>query len=207
MTTENMTAFAKRLGIHKSNITRAARAGRIIINKNGHVEVEASLKRWHETKGHRPDVAARHAAHRGADIPTAVQPADRSTTGQIYTTDTQSNATSAPALADSEGRTRHKADAMQYENQIIGIEMDLRRGKRYRVEDVKREAHGIGATLRAAMERLIDQTAPRLAVMTDEAERKKLLATELRRMQLLIKTDLPRALRRLRQSGAKKEAA
>lgn len=204
MTTENMTAFAKRLGIHKSNITRAARAGRIIINKNGLVEVEASLKRWHETKGHRPDVAARHAAHRGAEIPTVIQTDDRSTTGRIYTTDTQSVAT---ALPDSEGRTRHKADAMQYENQIIGIEMDLRRGKRYRVEDVKREAHGIGATLRAAMERLIDQTAPRLAVMTDEAERKKLLATELRRMQRLIKTDLPRALRRLRQSGAKKEAA
>ena len=206
MTTENMSDFAKRLGIHKSNITRGARAGRVIINKNGHVEVEASLKRWHETKGHRPDVAARHAAHRGSEIPIVIQADDRSATAQIYTTRTQSSATS-PALTDSEGRTRHKADAMQYENQIIGIEMDLRRGQRYRVEDVKREAHGIGATLRAAMERLIDQTAPRLAVMSDETERKKLLATELRRMQRLIKTDLPRALRRLRQSGAKKGAA
>lgn len=207
MSSENMAAFARRLGVNKSTITRAAQAGRIVLNERGLVEVEASMERWCATKGNRPDVAARHAAQRGAEVQTPTQPSDSATAPQISATDGQPGATHSLPLPDSEGRARHKAVALQYENDTIKLEMELRRGQRYLVEDAKREGHGIGATLRAAMERLIDQTAPRLAVMRSEAERRHLIAAELRRMRSVVKTDLSRAMRRLRQAGAKKGAA
>ena len=68
---ESKAAFARRLGVNKSTVTRAAEAGRIVLTPRGQVEVEKSLERWHATKGARSDVAARHAEKRGADIPEA----------------------------------------------------------------------------------------------------------------------------------------
>lgn len=204
MSIETKSQFALRIGIHKSNVTRAAQAGRIVLTADGLVDVEASLDRWHATKGNRPDVAARHAAQRGAEVPTPTRGGENATAAQIGATAAQPEGLADP-LQDS--RTQWKAHGLKYENETIKLEMELRRGQRYLIADAKREAHGLGATLRAAMERLIDQTAPRLAVMADEAERRRLIAAELRRMRMVIKTDFPRALRRLRQSGAKKDAA
>ena len=66
---------------------------------------------------------------------------------------------------------------------------------------VKRESLGIGSSLRAAVERVIDQCAPRLAVMTNDMDRRRLLDAELRRLCWMIKSELPRALRRMRASG------
>lgn len=204
MTTETMAAFARRLDVNKSTITRAAQAGRIVINAKGQVEVEASLERWHATKGNRPDVAARHALHRGAEVSNPIRGDESLTAAQIDATAGQPGATIAVANG---GRAKWKAMTLAYENQTIKLEMALRRGMRYTIADAKREANGLGATLRAAMKRLIDQTAPRLAVMRSDAERRRLIAAELRRVRWMIKTDLPRALRRLRQANAKKEAA
>src|SRR5574337_1226193 len=125
VTIESRAAFARRLGVARSTITRAAQNGRLVLIGE-EIDVEASLARWHATAGARSDVAARHAAQRGA-------------------------------LA-------------------------------------------LGATLRSAIERLIDQTAPRLAVLP-AAERQALLAAEIAPLRRLLRGEFPRALRRIRQES------
>lgn len=204
MSTETRAAFARRIGVNKSTITRAAQAGRLVLTVDGLVQVEASLKRWNETKAGRTDVEARHAQNRGRVIPEAIQ-------GEENATKAVSGATEAQPLEGGEGdvgeatwRTQYKAQAMDYENQAIRLEMDMRAGRRYPLEDARNEGHGLGATLRAAMERLIDQSAPRLAVVTDLTDRRRLLAAEIAKLRRLIKTDMPRTLRRLREISAGK---
>lgn len=195
--TETKAAFARRIGINKSNVTRAAQAGRIVLTPGGMVNVEASIQRWYETKGGRDDVAARHAENRGAVGSMPQAKAENGTAPLFYATAAQPDV----AVTTEGARTRYKVVSMQYENQSIKLEMALRRGLRYPLALVKREALGIGSSVRAAIERVIDQTAPRLAVMTNDLDRRRLLDAELRRLRWMIKSELPRALRRMRASG------
>lgn len=199
---ETKAAFARRIGINKSNVTRAAQAGRIVLTAGGMVDVEKSVQRWYETKGGRDDVAARHAENRGA-VGSIPQPrGENGTAGPKPATPTQPvGEGNATAAGGGETRTRYKAVAMQYENQSIKLEMALRRGLRYPLALVKRESLGIGSSLRAAVERVIDQCAPRLAVMTNDIDRRRLLDAELRRLRWMVKSEIPRALRRMRASG------
>jgi hypothetical protein len=203
---ETKAAFARRIGINKSNVTRAAQAGRIVLTPGGMVNVEASVQRWYETKAGRDDVAARHAENRGVVGSMPQARAENGTAWPKTATPAQpageAGATSATAAGGGETRTRYKAVAMQYENQSIKLEMALRRGLRYPIALVKRESLGIGSSLRAAVERVIDQTAPRLAVMTNDLDRRRLLDAELHRLRWMVKSELPRALRRMRAAGA-----
>ena len=82
--------------------------------------------------------------------------------------------------------------------------MALRRGLRLDLAAVRRESTGLGAMLRAGVERVIDQTAPRLAAAGTDAERRRILDGEINRLRWIIKRELPRALRRMRQAGAGK---
>ena len=195
-TLETLKAFSERLGVHKSTVTRAAQAGRLVM-EGKRVVVEASLERWHATKGGRIDVEARHAQNRGAGIPEA-KPATKKATRR-ETAQSEAQADGEDAIGN--GRTQYKALVLQYENQTIKLEMALRRGLRYPVADIRREATALGATLRAAVERLVDQTAPRLAVMTSTADRQRLLAAEITRLRRLIKGEFPRAMRRMRKAA------
>lgn len=199
---ETKAAFARRIGINKSNVTRAAQAGRIVLTPGGMVEVEKSVQRWYETKGGRDDVAARHAENRQA-VGQGPQPkAENGTAARFTATAAQPAGDGNATGGDGNTRTRYKAVAMQYENQSIKLEMALRRGLRYPLALVKRESLGIGSSLRAAVERVIDQCAPRLAVMSSDLDRRRLLEAELRRLRWSVKAELPRALRRMRGSGA-----
>lgn len=203
---ESKAAFARRLGIHKSNVTRAAQAGRIVLASDGRVQVEESLARWQATQGGRSDVAARHAENRGAAVQVVLPQAESATAAPKTATE---GATEAQPDGDAAGRTLYKAVTLDYENRSIKLEMALRRGLRYPLGLVKRESLGLGATVRAAMERIIDQTAPRLAVMTNDLDRRRLIQAELRRLRWLVKSELPRSLRRMRAeaAGAAKAAA
>ncbi len=72
---ETPAAFARRLGVHKSTISRAISAGRLVLD-GGFLDVEVSLRLWQATKpGLRPDVLARHAAKRSPAMPGAMLPA------------------------------------------------------------------------------------------------------------------------------------
>ena len=201
---ESKAAFARRLGVNKSTITRAAEAGRIVLTQRGQVEVEKSLERWHATKGARSDVSARHAEKRGADIPEAGHGQENAPKGRKTAGADAGAADSLPGVEQPGGtRARYKLAALHYENQSLKLEMALRRGLRYPLALVKQEAGGIGATVRAAIERIIDQTAPRLAVMRDDIERRRLIDAEVRRVRWMLKRELPRALRRMRAAGGK----
>jgi hypothetical protein len=163
------------------------------------VDVEKSIQRWYETKGGRDDVAARHADGRGAVGSVGQPQAENGTAGRETATASQPDV--APMATEPGNRTKYKAMGLHFENQSIKLEMALRRGLRYPVALVKREALGIGSSVRAAIERVIDQTAPRLAVMTSDLDRRRLLEAELRRLRWMVKSELPHALRRMRASG------
>lgn len=206
--TETRAQFAARLGVARSTITRAVQAGRLVLHENGHILVEPSLKRWHETKGGRDDVAARHAETRGAAIPEADQSQKNATAGRAASRGRNSAATeplesTLEDTAGTLGRSAYKAMVLKYENDAIKLEIALRRGHRYPLAAIRHEALGIGGTLRASIERLIDQTAPRLAVLSDPAARLQLLQAEARRIARIIKHEFPRAMRRMQREAKK----
>jgi hypothetical protein len=191
---ETRAAFARRMGVNKSTVTRWGDTGRLV-EQGGMVLVAETLARVAATTAHRNDVAARHAAGRGADIPSPQPSAENAPKGRK----TNQEETGFPGdLPEAGGRQRFQALVMQFENQSIKLEMALRRGLRFPREAVKHEAHGLGSMLRAALERMIDIAAPQLAAEKSEAARHALIANELDKVRRSIKREFPRALRRMR---------
>lgn len=225
--TETPAAFARRLGVHKSTVCRAIQAGRLIVS-GGMLDVADSLQRWEDTKpGTRPDVLARHAAKRAPAIPwqpgadqspqiaaqlaakTVRQPAANAAIGlggQHDEDDTEivdggaiAELTVATEQAGDGPGIAHYAQALlSAQNAMARLSIQMRSYRRYRLEDIDREARSLGSTLRGALERLVDQTAPRLAVMDTEEQRRELLFAESIALRRMIRRELPRALRRLR---------
>lgn len=196
--TETRAKFAARLGVARSTVTRAIQAGRLVMHESGDVLVGPSLKRWHETKGGRADVEARHAQNRGSSIPREVEGENNATAARKSRNEP---ATTEPV--ESGSRASYKAAALKYENDAIKLEIALRRGHRYPLTTIRHEALGIGGTLRASIERLIDQTAPRLAVLADPSAQLQLLRAESRRIARIIKHEFPRAMRRMQRDAKK----
>lgn len=200
MTTETRSAFASRMGVNKSTVTRWAQAGRLVVDESGLVKVAESQARITATMGHRGDVAERHAAQRGADVP-ATQTAEKNAAAGVPGSTVGDAADGLPAGG---GRARYQALTMQYENQSIKLEMALRRGLRFPREAVKHEAQGLGSMLRAALERMIDIAAPQLAAEKNEGARRRLIANELEKVKRSIKREFPAALRRMRPEHMRK---
>jgi hypothetical protein len=144
------------------------------------VEVEASLKRLEETaSGANPAVAQRHEQAR---------------------TQGKAKRKKREAVKVEEGtRQFYELQLQQTKINHKQLDFDLVLGKRFVVGDVRREAQALGNTMRASLERLIDQTAPRLAVIKDQAQRKALLESEIKQLARVIKSEFPRAMRRLRK--------
>ena len=198
MTTETRAAFAARLGVNRSTVTRWIAAGRLVTTADGdRVDVEASLARLKETEGGRPDVAQRHADARGGALPLPTPGPDRENAPQA-----QEEAQEA-SEATTEGRARYKAVLIHAETQQLKLAMALRRGWRYPLDEAGREAHALGGILRAALERFVDQIAPRLAGATDPAARLAILQSEAAKVARQIKQEFPRAMRRLRAQSTR----
>lgn len=188
--TGNQQDLARFLGVNKSSVSRAVKAGRIKPLADGSFDFEQCAAAWHSSSGGRADVAARHAAQRGAAIPKA-QPARENAPA----------ADLAQVATETDSKRSAKTLLMHYENSAIKLEMALRRGLRIELAAAKREAIGIGAILRAGIERVIDQTAPRLAASSNELDRRRIVAAEVRRLRWMLKRELPRALRRMKDAG------
>lgn len=223
---ETPAAFARRLGVHKSTISRAIAAGRLHLD-GGFLDVDASLRLWQATKpGLRPDVLARHAAKRGQAIPEAHPAAatPRSAPARLgdnaeaaecagadvgaaddlselpadaATGTTPAAADGAPRLAD------YTQSLLASQNALARLSIQLRTHKRYPADAMHDEAQALGATLRGALERLVDQTAPRLAVQSDPGSRRALLEEQVKALGRTLRREMPRALRRLRLAGKK----
>lgn len=190
---ENLAAFARRLGVNRSTVTRAAQAGRLVLAADGRVVIAASLARWHATRGGRDDVAARHAAARGHELPAVAPVAAHATPPATPPSEGQGG-----AADDAESRAGWEANKLAWQNRLLLVSLDLQSGARIPRGALQREAKGLGATLRATVERLIDQTAPRLAAATTDADRRRLLSAELAAARRLVRREFADALRRLR---------
>lgn len=202
--TESRAAFARRMGVNKSTVTRWGETGRLV-EQEGKVLVAETMARVAATMAHRNDVAARHAAVRGADVPTPQPGAKAAPKAQysIHGDSVQGSDNAGDGLPAGGGRARYQALTMQFENQSIKLEMALRRGLRFPREAVKHEAQGLGSMLRAALERMIDIAAPQLAAEKNEGARRRLIANELEKVKRSIKREFPAALRRMRPKHTK----
>ena len=112
--------------------------------------------------------------------------------GRILVVDDQRNMrTTTALLLRSEGYTVDEAgsgeEALAW---LADHQVDLL------LTDLKMEPMDGIALLKRAME-----IAPRLAVMTNDLDRRRLLDAELRRLRWMVKSEIPRALRRMRASG------
>lgn len=185
MTTETKSQFAKRINRVPSYVTELISHGRIVLTADGkRVEVEASLEKIEATaSGVKPAVAARHEAARNS---TAQKPARK-------------KRVSAEVVEGS--RQFYERTYQQAKNDHKALSFDLVLGHRFELTDVRREALALGNTLRASLERLVDQTAPRLAVMRSPKERAALLKIEIIKLNRVIKAEFPRAMRRLKKGG------
>lgn len=187
--------FAKELGCSVGWVQKLVETGRCVLTADGKIDGPASKARIAATADPgRRDVADRHAQARGAALAGVKE-----------------SLTVAPGVGGLDelpagSRAEAKAILMQIENGLMMIERDLRKGRRYDREAVRREAAALGSMLRAGIERVIDQTAPRLAATGDGALRRTILSREVARLRYVIKREMPRALRRMRAAGAMKRA-
>ena len=229
--------FADLLGVHRSTVTRWKQHGRLVLDENGLVVVDASRQLIWETQGGRADMVDAHAQRRGRSIPLlgmepeafdllpppATRPAQAeaarcaekargATTGaptaaKRRTADLeQPDAAFAPpagidapaAAADpaelTATRREYKLALLEAENQQLRLAMDLARGVRYYRQHVHEAAVGLGGTVRAMVERVIDQTAPALAA-TPPADRARMLDAAVRRLRQSLRWETVRALR------------
>jgi hypothetical protein len=196
--TEPPAAFARRLGVHKSTVSRAIAAGRLLLVA-GRLDIADSLRRWHDTKpGTRPDVLARHAAKRAPANVVAVQAAEIAPRAPESAATEDSGERSAPVVADP-GIGEYTQQLLAAQNALARLSISLRTFRRYPLDMIEREAQALGSTLRGALERLVDQTAPRLAVYREDGPRADVLAGEIIRLRQTMRREMPRALRRMRQ--------
>ena len=186
MKTLTKSAFAKLQGWSPSYLTKLSGQERLVLNESGLVMVEASLDKIKATAGARSDVAARNARL-------------RKTKNTQTTTQNEPLATLHIALEQlPEGsRAKCKAMVLHYQNNLLKLNMAMDQRLRFDHRAVLDEAAGIGNTLRAAIERLIDTTAPRLAIAKTREERARILQLEISLMRKTIKNTFPRALLRL----------
>ena len=180
------------LGVSRSTVTRAKQAGRLVLDDRGRVLVDESLQRYHATAGGRTDVAERHAQGRGGMLPGAAD--HEAAAVDATSSDEDGDDEDAPA-----SRKHYKALVLHYENENIRLEQALRRHERYPRKAVRREALALGASLRAAMERLVDEATPQLTI-ADASARREHLDDQGRALRRVLKAEMARALYRLRHS-------
>lgn len=188
MTTLTKSAYAKQHGWSPAYVTKLIAQGRVVLDDSNRILVAESDAKIAETAGARGDVADRNSAERkqkksgkAAPLSDLKIPLDELPEGS---------------------RAKYKAVTMNFENQSQKLSMALAQGIRFDLAEVREEALGIGNTLRAAIERLIDTTAPRLAIAKTLEERERILQLELAAMRKTMKNAFPRAFLRLaKQKG------
>ena len=181
MTIETKSQFAKRINRAPSYITELISKGRIVLDATGkRVEIEASLDKLAQTASDaNPSVAARHEAARVADK----KPRKKRKVAEV----------------EQGSRQYYERLIQQFKNQHKELDFDLVLGNRFELTDIRREALALGNTLRASLERMIDQTAPRISVVQEKTERKRIIQNEIKQLARVIKAEFPRAMRRLKK--------
>lgn len=143
---ESKAAFAKRLGVNKSTVTRYGQAGRLVVDEHGLVLVEDSLRLINATKGHRIDVSQLHGQnHQGLqNDATGVADEDMGATVETVGMD----------------RAALKAQTLTYGNKMLELEAAKVEGTILDKEDFLKQVGLSGRSFRVGMERLIDNLSP-----------------------------------------------
>lgn len=143
---ESKAAFANRLGVNKSTVTRYGQAGRLVVDEHGLVFVEESLALIASTKGARGDVSAKHGQMHGsvANNATEVADDDMSATVEMVGFD----------------RATLKAQTLTYGNKVLELEAAKAAGSMLDKEEFLKQVGQAGKAFRVGMERLIDNLAP-----------------------------------------------
>jgi hypothetical protein len=186
--------FARHIGRDKSWVTRAAQAGRIVLEGNGpaaRVRVLESIRLLESTSGHRDDVARRHAEQREAAWRRAreAREAETAETAQnrageanggsdepeaVPGADRATAAPSDPGDATLVEARRAKLLAESRRAQAAAdreeMERDREAGQLLRRDDVEAAFKFVGAALRGLLDVLPDQLAPVVAPVTDADE-------------------------------------
>jgi hypothetical protein len=134
------------------------------------------------------------AAAQDAVAPSTPPPAAAPAAGAHSSGDTDATMTAT--------RREHKLALLHAENQQMRLAMDLARGVRYYRHHVRDGALGLGGSIRALIERVIDQTAPQLAA-APSADRPRMIADAIRRLRQSVRWETVRALRQVQRKETK----
>lgn len=207
MTTETRAAFAARMGVNKSTVTRWDQAGRIVLTVDGLVEVEQSLTLIQQTKGTRDDVAARHAAQRRADMSRPAQ-SEGSPSEALATAATTAATSSATPKQKSDLNEAAIAKAMAESRRVIALadkeemERDRLAGNLIARDDVDAAMKFIGATVRSLIDVMPDQVAPLVAPVSDLSEVQQILSESCRNILVGLGDAIKRQRELLEGEGA-----
>ena len=167
---ESKAAFARRLGVSRSTVTRAAQSDRLVINVDGLVLINESLAKWESTKGARSDVEQRHAQNRGHAIQT-----QQGKTQAQQDDDIDLDATEQQVGAE---RAQYKAAALDFGNKKLKLEEALNRGIRIGKQQHHKDIALKAKQIKSAIEILIDNLSPQLIGITDKTKRATLIKSE-----------------------------
>lgn len=187
MATCTQSEFADLLGKDKSYVTRLKQAGRLVMVGEGRaarVDMEATQALLARTAdpSRAETVKARDAGKGRAPQREA---------------DTDIGNLDDDAAPQAGTRAYYQRIALRYDNQLVKLGMMLARRMRYPREAVRDEPRVVGALLRAAIERMIDQTAARHAVNRSQDARHALNQIEAKKIKRVILKEFVRALRRM----------
>ena len=158
--------FAKLMNVSRKTVTVWKQDGRLVMTGNK-VDVEASKRLIEQTGGTRPDVAERHAAAR-----TGKKSDPKTETPQEKFAAMRAAAAPQAEPAEKIGNSLQAARAVKekYAALKAKAEYETLIGDLVPREDVDAAMRFIGASVRAALDVLPDQTAPLVAPITNLAE-------------------------------------
>jgi len=195
MTTCTQSEFAAIVGKDKSYVTRLKQAGRLVMVGEGRavrVDVEATQALLARTADpSRAGVVRERDTSKGR-----VPPAGTPDLGSL----------DDDAAPQAGSRAYYQRIALSYDNQLVKLGMMLQRRLLYPREAVRDEPRVVGERLRAAIERMIDQTAARHAVTRSQAVRHALNLAEAKKIKRVILREFVRAMRRMGQYNKDKKA-
>lgn len=162
MTTVNQSEFAALQGFSVGYVTKLKQQGRLVLTREGKVDVEASVKRIRETEDpNRSDVRARWRAQRAT-------PADPGVTADLSPPEPTSGLVGA---VERSGQTYQVARAMKERFLALQAKADYEKviGELVPAGEVRLAGLNLGTFLRTQLEGLPDRLASELAALSEPA--------------------------------------
>jgi hypothetical protein len=168
---EKFSAFARRLGVGPSYITKLRHDGRLVLTEDGkQVRVAESLARIEDTRDeNRDDVRARHAKEK------------KQKAGAAAVVGPPAPAALARAAGDKKPRAErskfsdYRTRKMLADAELAEMERDKIRGTLVQLDTVSAAGVEVGTVLSVVLDNLVDQLAPLVAPVSDEERCRQIL--------------------------------